>query len=377
MPPTETETATIEPAVDVDGTATPPPVPTDPSTGPPDPVPSPPPRRVPPAPAPVAIAIPDGEPAAAALALLHAVRPDAPSILAGRIEALTRQIADQIEEARLASSITLPEFIGHAARRAKLRRALQVRAGETPEPAAATVLAAVRAVRRWRPAEEFRRERAKLVERLRGELARAEAGVHHLVAAARAGNGIAHPDQQMEAAGWNHEHDALMLRFEASLKARRDIAHRLAKLDARGDAGRSAAVQSAIQAAGDVDAVVKALAPSMTAAASAELDRVRRAMDDAAGQLDRIDPETRRAAELRQRLEQLRARIPELQWTVAHQQSAAAGAMVAAAIAGPLPAVQALESAVQPALPELAAALNAVRADGADLVNVVAELIGE
>jgi hypothetical protein len=73
------------------------------------PVPQAPPGR-PAGPAPT-IGIPDGDPAAAAMALLRTARPDADAVLRGRIAALGTQCADLVEAARLDPRGTLGDFL--------------------------------------------------------------------------------------------------------------------------------------------------------------------------------------------------------------------------------------------------------------------------
>jgi hypothetical protein len=327
---------------------------------------------------PVPIAIPtDGDPADVAKQLLEAAIPSAPAVLAARIEAIGRQIEDSIEQYRLSPKLGFAEFLPHAINRVKLRRALQARAGTpTDGSAASEVLAIVTSVRRWRPAEEFRRERARRLEAIRLELDRVEGRIRHTLDSARAGSGFAVSDPEAAGSGFNHDHDEVLRRLQKALESRKAVRDRLARLDSHGDGGRSQAVRQAIDSAGGIDALVGALAPRMHGMpAESALEKLRLDMDGIAGQLEVIDPETRLATELTARLAGLDAQIPGLQSAIKQQKGEAAGALVSAAIGGTLSGIQSLESAV-PFRPELAAALNAIRASDDDLVNVVAELIG-
>jgi hypothetical protein len=323
--------------------------------------------------------IPGGDPADVAKTLLEAVCPDAPAVLAGRIDRLAAEIEQQVEEYRLNLKGTFGEFIELASRRVKLRRALEARAGRPAAgPLAAEVLALVTSVRRWRPAEEFRRERARRLEAIRGELADVEASIRYVLESAKAGGGFATSDPAASAAGLAHDHDEVLRRLTKGLEVRQALRDRLARLDAHGDGGRSQAVHAAVEATGGFDALVEALAPTMPAPAADALAKLRRDMDGLAGQLASIDPETRLAAELVARLAGLDAQIPALQSTVKQQKTDAAGALVAAAIAaGTLPAVQALESAVRSIRPGLAEALGGIRGDDDALLAVVEELIAD
>lgn len=321
-------------------------------------------------------AIPDGDPAAAALALLHAARPDASRILAGRIDRVEAELADQVEAARLDGRIALREFLEHAGRRLKLRAALLSRAG-TPsaDPPAVAVLALARSVRRWRPAEELRAERSRIIPRLRAELDRIEGSIRYLCSQAAAGSDLSPPPGEHHRTGLAHSHDGFLQRCEALLKSRQTIRDRLARLDGQGDAGRAAAVRLALESAGGVDAVAEALAPSMASPAADELARVRRDIEGLFRQIAGTDPETRLAAELSARKATAEARADELRAPIARQRAEAAGALVAGALTGRLESIAALEATAREARPELAAALGGLRGDDAELAAVVEELI--
>jgi hypothetical protein len=319
----------------------------------------------------------DVDPAAAAKQLLESACPDAPSLLAARIEAIGRQVDDLVEQYRLNPKLPFGDFLGFVVNRVKLRRTLEARAGvPTAGSAASEVLGIVTSVRRWRPAEEFRRERSRRIEAIIGELDLVEGSIRHTVESARAGSGFATSDASASAAGLAHDHDEILRRLTKALESRKALRDRLARLDAHGDGGRSQAVQSAIEATGGVDALVGTLAPSMTAAASDALAKVRRDINGIGGQLESIDDESRLYAELSERLEGLRSQVPALQSAIRSQKTDAAGALVSAAIGGTLPAVQALEAAVGDVRPGLASALNTIRADADALLATVAELIG-
>jgi hypothetical protein len=196
------------------------------------------------------------------------------------------------------------------------------------------------------------------------------------VESARAGNGFAVSDPAAAAGGLAHDHDEILRRLTKALESRKAVRDRLSKLDGPGDGGRAALVRDAIEATGGVDALVEALAPSMTAGASEDLARLRRDIEALGDRLETIDPETRLAAELTGRIEALQAQVPGLQSLIRQQRTESAAAMAARAIGGALPAVQSLEAAVGDVRPGLASALNAIRASDDDLVATVAELIG-
>lgn len=331
-----------------------------------------------PADPPMDIRIPDGDPAAGALALLAAVRPDAPSILAARIAGIDADLADQVEVYRLNTALPFVGFIRTVGRAVRLRATLRARAG-IPSPAtpSAEVLALAQAVRRWRTSPELKAERSRIVARLRGELARVERDIRADCDGFARGVvlGIGGEGRHHRATGLVHQHDEFLRRSEGSLRRRASILGRLGRLDAQGDRGRAAAAAPAIEAAGGVDAVAEALAPAMESPAAAELARVRGQVKALADQIAAIDPETRRAADLARRREVFEARIPALTATAAGERKQAAGSMVAAALTGGLDAIAALASAVGPIFPELAGALEVLRGGEEALAAVVDELV--
>lgn len=343
-----------------------PPVPPGPA---PDPTPTDPTPAVP-------IALPDGDPAAGALALLHVVRPDADGVLAARLERLEAELSDQVELWRLDTRLTLADFMAHAGRRSKVRAALLARAGTPPATSpAAEVLALLRSVRRWRPAEELRAERSRLIARLRAELDQVEGRIRVLCDRAAGGADLSPPPGEAHRMGLAHSHDGFLAAAAGLLKARLAIRDRLAALDPTADEGRAAAVRQAIAEAGGVEAVTVALAPSMASPAAESAARVRQESGRLADRIRGIDPETRLASELARHREALEARAKELDVDAADERDGAAAAVVAAALTGRLEPIAALESFAGGALPELAAALSAVRGDDAELSAVVAEMI--
>jgi hypothetical protein len=76
-----------------------------------------------------AIPIPDGPPGEAALALLQAVRPDAPSVLSARIEAIEAGLDGLVEAARLDVAMPLTRYIAAVGPKVRLGATLRSRAG--------------------------------------------------------------------------------------------------------------------------------------------------------------------------------------------------------------------------------------------------------
>jgi hypothetical protein len=112
-----------------------------------------------------------------------------------------------------------------------------------------------------------------------------------------------------------------------------------------------------------------------TAPASGDAAKVRKDIAALRSQIDAVDPETRHAASLTARLAGLMGRSQDLAALEAEQRTEAARSLVAAATAGGLAAIAALESAVLPIRPELAEVLGRLRGDDPELLAVVAELI--
>lgn len=332
-------------------------------------------------PSPVPMAIPDDlEPAAAALALLQACRPDAAAVLSARIEAIAAELERLIEAARLNTAEPLARFLATVGRLVKLRQTLQARAGQPAgRSPAAEVLDLVRSVRRWRPATELRSERARVIDGIRAELAEVEQGLSAECSSFASGNKLSIGGEGLHhrTTGLVHEHDEFLRRAEELLKARATLRGRMAALDGTGDGGRAAMVRSEIDRTGGVDALVDALAPTMTVQAAADLALVRRAAADLTRQLSQIDPETKNAAAMTERRQGLDSRATELEGLVKKQQAASAAGIVAAALTGKLAAVMALETACASIRPALAEACVSVRAGETDLVATIAEMIGQ
>jgi hypothetical protein len=333
------------------------------------------------APADPIAAIPDdADPVAVARQLLESACPDAPSILAARIAAIGREIDDFIELYRTTPRLPFADFAAHVIGRARLRRALQVRAGQSPspEPVAVTVLGVIKQVKRFRPAGELRKRRAELVAETRRALAEVEGRIRGTVQAARDGHGFATSDLKASGAGFDHIHDEIGRRLEAALTTRRVLAEKLAALDGDGDVARSLLARQDVAAAGGVDALVEALAPRQTVPAESDLAKLLGDIEALADKVLGIDDESKLHAELTDRLEGLKARLPVLQSTVKQQRQTAAAALVSAAVdGGSLPAVAALEQAVGPINPKLAAALGSIVADDDALLAVLGEMAGK
>jgi hypothetical protein len=325
------------------------------------------------------VPIPEGDPSTAALALLASVRPDAPAVLRSRIQSIDGELDGHVEAARTNERMSLANYVSLVSRRVILRSTLRARAGEAVgRTVEGEVLDLVKAVRRWRTGDGLKAERARIVGQIRAELRTAEESLQALAASFARGAEltIGAGGEHHRTTGLTHQHDEFLRRAEALLSSRETLRARLARLDGLGDAGRADQARAAVEAAGGVDDLVEVLAPSMPSADSAEVPKLKRDVDGLASQLGRIDPDSRLAAELAARLATLEARREELASLAAKQRTAAAGSLVASALAGGLPAIQALESAVRTVRPELAEQLARLRGEEAELLATVAEMIG-
>jgi hypothetical protein len=326
---------------------------------------------------PAPVVIPDaGDPADIALKLLNQIVPDAEATLGARIAGLDGQVADLIERFRLDAREGFGAFLEPVGRIAKARRALLVRSGETPEPAAATVLTAVRSVRRWRLASELKAERSRIVQRLRSELDQVEGRIRHWCDSLAGGANLEPAPGEPHKVGLAHSHDGFLARCEGLLKERQGLVSRLGRLDPETDAGRCRAVIQAIADSGGADTIVAKLAPSMASEAADRLAALRRDMASRQKRLETIDPETNRAAELVLELANLDGQVVELMAAVKAQRSSLAAELVGAATSGGLAAIASLESACAGPLPDLSSALGTLRGDDATLTATVSELIG-
>jgi hypothetical protein len=327
--------------------------------------------------------IPDGDPQSIALALLVAAAPDAPAVLAARVDAATEVLAQLQEHARLEPGLSLEEFIRQAARTLLLRSALRDRQGRldpslkrSGSPVHVELAGLIRSIKRWKTGEELKASRARLAEAWRGRLGAAEAEVQQVVATIRSGATLVVPaNQGHHATGMVHPHDEALRRLEDALTKRAAARDRLARLDPHGDAGRSAAVRDLVGLASGAEALASQIAPGLDAPAKAEAEKCRRQIADVTAKIHSTDDATRLHASLVEQRDGLQGRLQAASDLVLKQQAQSAGSIVAGALAGSLAAVRELEQAVRPVRPELAEALSVVRGDDEAIVSVVAELI--
>jgi hypothetical protein len=335
----------------------------------------------------VPIEIPAGDPPQAALALLLAVVPDAPAVLASRIDAARAELSDLLESARLDPGLNLDAFLARASRSITLRSTLEERERRMAQghlapgvfrpgpPPAVELVGLVRLVSRWRDGGELRARRAQLVERIRSELAVAEADVANVATVIGSGSTLAiPPDQGHHRTGLIHGHDEALRRLETALTKRAALQERLDRLDPQGDAGRASIVSALVERSGGEGAIAEMIAPRMRPPALVEANRLRTAIAQAKVQMNEVDPETRRWATLSEQHDGLLAQLQSAQDLATTQRGESARSIVAAALTGNLAGVRGLEEALTADRRDLANALADIRGSDIELVATVAEL---
>ena len=348
------------------------------------------PRVAPPVPSHPLATIPDGVPAAVALAMLASVCPSARTELAGRVAAVQADVDGLVEQARLDTSITLARFLDAVGRKLRLKATLlaRLRALDPSMPAAddtptaLRVCQTVRSIRRWRSGSELRAERPRMIAQvvglapggspLPGQLADVERSLQSLMWTPP-GSMVIPANQGHHRAGLVHQHDEWLRRAEALLERRQTLRTQLDRLDPTGDAGRSAMVKEAIDAAGGPSIVAESIRHATREAA--ELGKAKRAVDAIVGGLAGIDPETERAALLNADLVKAKERLTAAAEASELAKARTAGAIVERALSGTLAGIAELQSYLS-ADAELAKALDAIRASDTDLVAVVEALMG-
>jgi hypothetical protein len=325
--------------------------------------------------------IPDVEtdPAAAALALLHSIDPSLDDRTRARIAGVLSELADLTERARLQTSMPLAEFLAHAGRLTRLKQILEGRLADAPRrPDVATqVYNLLVAVRRWKPRSELRAERPRILDGLDSELAAIDPQIDALAGAVTSGSTlVVDVNTEQYKAGLTGQDDEFIRRATPLLAKRQDLSERIRRLDQIGDAGRAFLVADALEAAGGPAAVAAAIAATMPAESASAAAKAKATAERLQSQLSAIDPETRKAAELKESLQDVQGRVQTLQDAVREEQGAAAEQLVRDALTGRLAAVAQLRSAAAGVLPGLAESCDSVLASPPELVATLREMIG-
>ncbi len=323
-----------------------------------------------------------GDAAAAALTILATLNPSAAAELRARVGSIEGELADLVEQARLTTGMPHADFIDRSARGFKLRAVLEARLGLL-DPSATTSRPSIEAqvythatsIKRWARGTELRTEGAKRAETLRTARDAVAADIQ-LLADMFVSGGRLIVDRENQQRGLATNADEFLFRLERLLTKHRSLSDRIARLDPRGNAGRSQGVAAALESAGGIDAVHELLMHSMAAPAEASVDATTRALSKLDDQLGRVDPESRKAGSLATSREALAATLEGAKATAAIQRAAAARTLIEAATTGKQDAVAALEGAVRPFHAGLADDLVLVRGNVDALVAAVGELIG-
>jgi hypothetical protein len=343
-----------------------------------------------------AIAIPEGlDPPEAALQLLRSVVADAVGELKQRVEGCRLALSAMVESARLDQGVQLRDVLVRSARQLRLRNLLESRL-RVLDPGTslpvrtsvdAEVYALLASVRRWRSGSPLQGERARLIDRVQGELGEVNADIGAMSNALRSGTQFtlhfASPEIQ---SGLDTGHDAYLDRVEKLLTRRAALMARLQRLDAAGDTGRASACASALQAAGGAEAIAAALAP-MQAGREDQVLRAKTTLVKLQERVDATDPETHRHAELVTQLRSETERLQSLQEASEAGKVASARAIVTNAQTGRLVHLATCQAEVTrlaganaktkagPGLAALAEAIGSARGEALELVACVAEIL--
>jgi hypothetical protein len=332
-------------------------------------------------PPPGAIPIPDAEtdPAAAALALLRSINPALDDQTRGRVAGVMSELADLTERARIQTSMPLDEFLAHAGRLTRLKQTLEGRLADAPRrPDVATqVYNLLVTVRRWKPRSELRAERQRILDGLHAELAAIAPQIDALAGVIQGGSTFAMDvNTEQYKSGLTGQDDEFIRRAIPLLAKRQDLSERIRRLDQIGDAGRAFLMADALSAAGGPAAVAAAIAATMPAESASGAAKAKATAERLQSQLSAIDPETRKAAELKESLQDVQGRVQTLQDAAKAEQGAAAEALVSRAATGRFVALTELQAAAVDVLPALAETLATIRGSAPELIATVAELIG-
>jgi hypothetical protein len=311
--------------------------------------------------------IPPGDPSAVATQLA-ATRVPTSGAVATRLEQIARDLLTAVDDARMypaETRHTLRNFACFIGQLLAERVRLLVKAGQPPgSPVAEEATKLVMSVARWSDGEEIRVHRVRHAGYLFKEHTEAERTLQSLM----------HP-------GHSYENPIVQ---EASVKARATqlLAHRdqllvrLTRLDGGGSA-RVAILGPALSAAGGAKAAATKLAPLL--ADTSVPGRTVSLRDDIASvtsQLSLVDPQTMRAAGLREHLSRLELEQKGNAATDIGARRKRAESMLAdCAMSGNLESLQVLAPLASSVSAAFATAVNLARGGDAELTATIAEII--
>lgn len=319
-----------------------------------------------------AVDVPDGDPETVALALLWRLNPFARRDAEARIELHTADVEQLVESARLGRA-ELGAFIVRAAHFLAIQDVLAARLGrETAADIPARIHALLGSVRRWADGEDLRREWTRRAALARQELASIVNDIQVLAGQAT-GNWHSDPNTVEHMRGLHRPADVWLRRMAALIRRRQDVTARLAALG-EDVAARARAVTTAVIAAGRLD-VAAAVAPAMRVFDRATIVRERReAMER---ELATIDPDSQRAAALRDTIADTDDQMERAVQANEADRLAEASSLIGLACTGDMTAIAELERYCRRQYTDLADALASTRGGPAQLVATIAEVIGD
>jgi len=358
----------------------------------------PPPVASPLPPPPPPVSLPDGDPAAGALAILAAVRPDAADALRQRIATIEAELAQHLGRARLddvgPNAVTLRSFAQRVANRIRLRNVLEARlatldsTAAPDRPAVAVEVADLtRRVKRWKAGDELRQQRTEIATKATRELGEVEAQLQVVAQRTQEGRplgvdrGIQCPHclKRLPGAvdhattGQSEPQDEALRQLSSLLTRRRELQRTLASIGE--DIGaRSEAARIAVNAVSR-EAVLNVLVPAQSVPEGSVL-ALRHALSDLDARIQRTDDETETYAALVERRAKLEGDLERAIEAVDRERQTRAARLLDSALGGDLPSIASLETIVRPALPTLARDLANTRGSDLHLIGVVSQLIG-
>jgi hypothetical protein len=351
----------------------------DPRTGLPSyPLPAPPPHVRPALPSPEVLAM---EPAAAALEIYRQfAREHHPGAIAEirRMQAVVAaSVADLVENARVGTSsgdADPASFCHDAARLLRERNRLDgclARLGEEHpqrQPIDVEVLDLVKGIRRFSDLRALMDERPRLVDQLERQLWKLDAsdeGIrYHL--------GVMKHDQP-----WNElcKPAEKLAALEGLLTKRQDLVRRIAALDPTGDAGHAELVAKALDRAGR-DKLAKALTPTRSSPAAAEIPAVERDVAELDKQVKDIDPASRLHGQLLARRQAAQDRLQSLRQQADDERAELAAMIVQGPHGGRFEDIAELAATLRRAgLAAEADSIDRIRYDLGTVPAIVAELV--
>jgi hypothetical protein len=311
--------------------------------------------------------IPPGDPSAVATQLAAARVPTGGAV-ALRLKQIDRDLLIAVDDARTYPSETrhtLRNFACFVGQLLAERARLLIKSGQPPgNPVAEEATTLILSVSRWADGEEIRVHRVRHASYLSKEHSEAERTLQSLM----------HP-------GHSYENPITQ---EASVKAaitqlltRRDqLLVRLTRLDG-GGSSRVAILGPALSAAGGAKAAATKLAPLLAdTSAPGRTVSLRDDIASVTSQLSLVDPQTLRAASLREHLARLETEQKgNAAADIGARRKRAESMLSDCAMSGNLESLQVLAPLASAVSPSFATAVNLARGGDAELIATIAEII--